>query len=46
MQKTRVGTEAVYLLLKHTVEDLQFNRAEWRCNKLKQSALRFRLTFE
>jgi hypothetical protein len=50
MQKTRVGTEAVYFLLKHTFEDLQFNRAEWRCNKLneasKKSALSFSFTFE
>jgi RimJ/RimL family protein N-acetyltransferase len=50
IQKTRIGTEAVYLLLKHSFESLNLNRVEWHCNKLneasKKSALRFGFIYE
>lgn len=50
MQKTRIGTESIYLLLKHSFESLNLNRVEWRCNKLneasKKSALRFGFVYE
>jgi RimJ/RimL family protein N-acetyltransferase len=50
MQKTRVGTEAIYLILKYSFEDLTCNRVEWRCNKLnkpsEKSAARFGFIYE
>lgn len=32
LQRTRAGTEAIYLMLRHLFEDYGWRRAEWICN--------------
>jgi RimJ/RimL family protein N-acetyltransferase len=50
LQRTRGGTEAMYLLAQHVFEDLGYRRYEWKCNALngksRQAALRLGFTFE
>jgi RimJ/RimL family protein N-acetyltransferase len=50
LQRTRAGTEAMYLLARHAFEDLGYRRYEWKCNSLnvasKRAALRYGFTFE
>ncbi|CAK9886652.1 MAG: hypothetical protein XXXJIFNMEKO3_03097 [Candidatus Erwinia impunctatus] len=50
LKRTRIATEAVYLLLKLVFETPGYRRVEWKCNALntpsKQSALRFGFTIE
>jgi len=50
LQRTRGGTEAMYLLARHVFEDLGYRRYEWKCNALnlksRQAALRFGFSFE
>ncbi|GIJ91755.1 hypothetical protein Asppvi_010727 [Aspergillus pseudoviridinutans] len=50
LQRTRVATEAFYLVLKYAIEDLGFRRIEWKCNALnapsRRAALRLGFTFE
>lgn len=36
LQKTRVATEAMYLMMKHVFDDLKYRRYQWRCNSLNQ----------
>ena len=36
LQKTPGGTEALYLMLKHAMDDLGYRRMQWRCNALNQ----------
>ena len=49
-QRSREGTESIYLLMKHTFEDLGMRRLEWKCDALntpsRAAALRFGFTFE
>lgn len=44
LQRTKGGTEALYLMLQHVFDTLNFRRCEWRCNsenvKSEQAALR------
>lgn len=48
--RSRVSTEAVYLLLKYAFDELGYRRVEWKCNNLNQksksAALRFGFQFE
>lgn len=50
MQKTTAGTEAVYLLLKTSIEDNHYRRVEWKCNHLnaasQKAARRYGFQFE
>jgi len=45
MQRSPIGTEAMYLIIKHAFEDLHFRRIEWKCNaendKSRNAALRY-----
>ncbi|KAL4868397.1 hypothetical protein BDV12DRAFT_209225 [Aspergillus spectabilis] len=50
LQRTVGATEAVYLLLRHSIEDLGYRRVEWKCNALnagsKRAAARFGFQYE
>jgi RimJ/RimL family protein N-acetyltransferase len=50
LQRTRGGTEAMYLMARHAFEDLGYRRYEWKCNALnepsRRAALRLGFTFE
>ena len=50
LQRTRVATEAMYLMACHVFEHLGYRRYEWKCNALnepsRQAALRLGFTFE
>jgi RimJ/RimL family protein N-acetyltransferase len=50
LRRTTAATEAIYLLVRHAVEELGYRRVEWKCNALnaasRQAAERFGFTFE
>lgn len=48
VQRTKVNTESVYLLLCHLFDDLGYRRAEWKCNDANQASKRaaLRLGFQ
>src|SRR5438552_2220942 len=50
LQRTRGGTEAMYLMARHAFEALDYRRYEWKCNALnaasRAAALRLGFTFE
>jgi RimJ/RimL family protein N-acetyltransferase len=50
LQRTRGGTEAMYLLARHVFEDLGYRRYEWKCHALnaasRAAALRLGFAFE
>ncbi len=50
LQRTKLGTEAQYLLARHVFETLGYRRYEWKCNSLnapsRRAAKRFGFTFE
>ncbi|KAL4813794.1 acyl-CoA N-acyltransferase [Aspergillus spinulosporus] len=50
LQRTIGATEAVYLLLRHAIEELGYRRVEWKCNSLnegsRRAALRLGFQFE
>lgn len=50
LKKTRVATEAQYLMAKYVFEDLHYRRHEWKCDHLnqpsRQAALRLGFTYE
>jgi RimJ/RimL family protein N-acetyltransferase len=50
LQRTREGTEAIYLMIRHCFDDLGVRRLEWKCDALnapsRKSALRYGFTFE
>ncbi len=50
LQRTRGGTEAMYLMARHAFEDLGCRRYEWKCDALNEpsqaAALRYGFTFE
>lgn len=49
-QRTKVNTEACYLLLRHCFETLGYRRMEWKCDsrneRSRRAALRLGFTFE
>lgn len=48
--RTRIATEALFLLMRHTFEDLRYRRFEWKCDALnapsRRAAERFGFRFE
>jgi RimJ/RimL family protein N-acetyltransferase len=50
LQRTKLGTEAQYLLARYVFETLGYRRYEWKCNSLnapsRRAALRYGFTFE
>lgn len=50
LQKTTMGTEVIYLLLKYAFEELGYNRCLWECHTLNEpsrvAALRYGFKFE
>lgn len=50
LQRSRLGTEAQYLLARYAFETLGYRRYEWKCNALnaasRAAALRYGFTFE
>jgi len=50
LQRTRGGTEAMYLMARHVFDELDYRRYEWKCNALnapsRAAALRLGFTFE
>lgn len=50
LQKTRVATEAMYLMMAHVFDDLGYRRYEWKCDNLngpsKKAARRFGFNFD
>ena len=50
MQRTRAGTDAVVLLMRHAFDDLGYRRLEWKCDALnepsRRAALRYGFTLE
>jgi RimJ/RimL family protein N-acetyltransferase len=38
LQQTRGATEALYLMIKHAMDDLGYRRMQWRCNSLNQKS--------
>lgn len=50
MQQRAIATEAIYLMLRHTFDELGYRRCEWKCDSLnapsKRAALRFGFNYE
>ena len=50
MQKKTIGTEVMYLMMKHVFDELGYRRYEWKCDSLNKrsckAAKRFGFTFE
>jgi RimJ/RimL family protein N-acetyltransferase len=50
LARTRVATEAIFVLARHCFEALGYSRFEWKCNRLnapsRRAALRFGFVFE
>jgi RimJ/RimL family protein N-acetyltransferase len=50
LKKTRIATEAIFLLMRHVFNDLGYRRFEWKCDSLnapsRAAAKRFGFTFE
>ncbi len=50
LQRTREGTEALYLMMRHAFDILGVRRLEWKCDALnapsRRAALRYGFTFE
>jgi RimJ/RimL family protein N-acetyltransferase len=50
LQKTREASEAIYLMMRHALEDLGARRLEWKCDALnapsRKAAHRFGFVFE
>jgi RimJ/RimL family protein N-acetyltransferase len=50
LQKTRVASEAIFLLMRHAFDTLGYRRFEWKCDALnapsRAAAARFGFTFE
>ncbi|MEM6306494.1 MAG: GNAT family protein [Pseudomonadota bacterium] len=50
MQRSATSTEAMYLMMRHAMDDLGYRRYEWKCDSLnapsRQAALRLGFTYE
>ena len=50
LQRTRMATEAIYLMMAHVFDDLGYRRLEWKCDARnaasRAAALRFSFSFE
>jgi len=40
MQRTRIATEAMYLMMAHAFDDLGYRRYEWKCDSLNAPSVR------
>ncbi|MDX1401116.1 MAG: GNAT family protein [Kiloniellales bacterium] len=40
IQKSRSGTEALYLMMRHAFDDLGYRRLEWKCNAMNEASRR------
>jgi len=40
LQRTRAATEAMFLLMRHAMEDLGYRRLTWKCNALNAPSIR------
>jgi RimJ/RimL family protein N-acetyltransferase len=40
LQRTRAATEALFLLMRHAMDDLRYRRLEWKCNALNDASRR------
>jgi hypothetical protein len=40
MQRSRAATEAMFLLMRHAMEDLGYRRLTWKCNALNAPSIR------
>jgi RimJ/RimL family protein N-acetyltransferase len=40
MQRTRAATEAMFLLMRHAMDDLGYRRLVWKCNALNMPSRR------
>ena len=38
LQRTTAATEALYLMIKHAMDDLGYRRMQWRCNSLNEGS--------
>ena len=38
LQRTRAATEALYLMIRHAMDDLDYRRMHWRCNALNEKS--------
>ncbi len=50
LQRTRLATDAMYVMARHVFDDLGYRRYEWKCNSLnepsRRAAVRLGFTFE
>jgi RimJ/RimL family protein N-acetyltransferase len=50
LQRTRIGTEAMYLMMRRVFDELGYRRYEWKCDSLnapsRAAATRYGFTFE
>ena len=50
LQRTRMATEAIYLMMEHAFDELGYRRLEWKCDarntKSRAAALRFGFSYE
>jgi RimJ/RimL family protein N-acetyltransferase len=50
LQRTRLATEAMFIMARHVFDDLGYRRYEWKCNALnepsRRAAVRLGFTFE
>ena len=50
MQHHRGGTESIYLMARHAIDELGYRRLEWKCDDLNESsrraAVRYGFTYE
>ena len=40
LQRTRAATEALFLLMRHALDDLRYRRLEWKCDALNEPSRR------
>lgn len=40
LQKTRVATEAIFLMMRHVFDELGYRRLEWKCDALNAASIR------
>ena len=38
LARTRAATEALYLMIRHAMDDLEYRRMHWRCNSLNEKS--------
>lgn len=40
LKRTRLATEAIYLMMRHVFDELGYRRCEWKCNSLNKASCR------